>query len=186
MTDDELFQWTCKERNALKVEARQLRLDNAALSVKLEDRDEQVSQLENAYESAEAARKETKAKLEEVEKERNRLLAMIEENKQRAYDASDAVEASRGEIVTPQPICSGPFSDARDCPVHAPSKVERGEVVTACPQWQPIETAPTNTFVLIFDPTLMAPAIAEKRVGQPWPWFYKPTHWMPLPEAPQS
>ena len=35
MTQDELFRWTCEERNALKVEARALRLENAALSAKL-------------------------------------------------------------------------------------------------------------------------------------------------------
>lgn len=59
--------------------------------------------------------------------------------------------------------------------------------------WQPIETAPLDTPVIVFD----APAVGEARHIEDHGWYWAgndptdvwggqiyPTHWMPLPEPP--
>lgn len=51
-------------------------------------------------------------------------------------------------------------------------------------KWQPIETAPKDgTDLLLWEPSLGQSVIAHSVNGE-WPWFYKPTHWMPLPDPP--
>ena len=59
-------------------------------------------------------------------------------------------------------------------------------------EWQPIETAPRNTPVLVFAPKPRSPrVIAEATLGAGQWWArglgaLEPTHWMPLPSPPPS
>lgn len=64
--------------------------------------------------------------------------------------------------------------------------------------WQPIETAPDNRDVLLaFGATGIPYAVAGRfHNGDEWGWSsallpndwleHRPTHWMPLPEAPEA
>lgn len=67
-------------------------------------------------------------------------------------------------------------------------------------EWQPIETCPRGTYVLMCagPPEALGPGFLEwkYRLGGmgglgvthgilfDWPWGFRPTHWMPLPEPP--
>ncbi len=63
-------------------------------------------------------------------------------------------------------------------------------------RWQPIETAPKGTIILIFDPRNERPisvgAWGHLGLGEAYSRWYalpgaygrKPTHWMPLPKPP--
>ena len=60
-------------------------------------------------------------------------------------------------------------------------------------QWQSIETAPSNKVVWMFALIGDFPKYAAGHVSRPsepsnmewfWPYTARPTHWMPLPEAP--
>ena len=54
-------------------------------------------------------------------------------------------------------------------------------------KWQPIETAPSNTPILVYADGGYFVAVY---ILDPYPhwkgrWFLEPTHWMPLPEPPK-
>ena len=73
-----------------------------------------------------------------------------------------------------------------------PSEAMIEAIKSAWKEWQPIETAPLNTTVLIWDGDMMWVAKAEfRRIPATWHWetpegFVTPTHWMPLPEPPKD
>ena len=64
--------------------------------------------------------------------------------------------------------------------------------------WQPIETAPKDTWVLVWEPGVLPQFVGHEvarqetgGVGRDTGWFsiyheetLTPTHWMPLPEPP--
>lgn len=120
MNRDELLAYTCTERNELDAEVQRLRLENLALSAKLEglqkDSDHQcrkrVETLEQLW--------QTQKKLEAVQAEQDRqseceraMIGAVHSWSQRAEAAEDKLaafedklaaflEASRGEVVQPQ------------------------------------------------------------------------------------
>ena len=47
-------------------------------------------------------------------------------------------------------------------------------------EWQPIKTAPSDQFILVWDGRRMMVIQAEQHALQ-WHW----THWMPLPDPPE-
>jgi hypothetical protein len=58
--------------------------------------------------------------------------------------------------------------------------------------WQPIETVPIRSHVLVFRPTdpqsivvAIRPNESERIATIPGYWDIHPTHWMPLPEPPR-
>ena len=58
-------------------------------------------------------------------------------------------------------------------------------------EWQPIETAPINIYVLVFCDDIKISVQNAGLLGQKRSWVddagwkFHPTHWMPLPEAPK-
>lgn len=53
-------------------------------------------------------------------------------------------------------------------------------------EWQPIETAPFSTWVLVFRPqTSLACKMGVDYKHKQDGWVGNPTHWMPLPEPPK-
>nr|WP_138918324.1 DUF551 domain-containing protein [Paracoccus sp. TRP] len=72
--------------------------------------------------------------------------------------------------------------------------VERHAPVTASPGWQPIETAPRDgtVFLALEDGEYYGCARSEcgdcwvGYCGQPVVYTLEPTHWMPLPAAPEA
>jgi hypothetical protein len=59
-------------------------------------------------------------------------------------------------------------------------------------KWQPIDTAPSGEWVIVYYDDPMGVSIAEYaknlEVWQDWDGdlYGTPTHWMPLPEAPED
>lgn len=64
------------------------------------------------------------------------------------------------------------------------------KIKTTTADWQPIETAPTAEWVLVWGPSSIVRAAAKCRVGAHVWWLdgdrigVEITHWAPLPEPP--
>lgn len=75
--------------------------------------------------------------------------------------------------------------------LEAADRIEELEKQLASLQWQPIETAPKDEEILIFQPEPQYIGKVHWCVGLPgwWhsnevPYTPQPTHWMPLPKEP--
>jgi hypothetical protein len=53
-------------------------------------------------------------------------------------------------------------------------------------EWQPIETAPQREVLLLFFPTALYAHASIRVERYPVLGNRKPTHWMPLPDAPPA
>lgn len=93
-------------------------------------------------------------------------LRALERSAWDTVDGRNAAEALRAQLAKPD-------DDARDA-------------------WQPIETAPVDQRVLIYDPDDRQ-AVSVRHIGSHWKTHlntpqgaWQPTHWMPLPKPPAA
>lgn len=95
-------------------------------------------------------------------------------------------------------ICGGPEGDC-GCVFEYIDAINQRRKTKDCPAlppasaWQPIETAPMDTMILVGPTKKMDICVAMNSSRDGWvtescsDWhnIYTPTHWMPLPESPK-
>ena len=109
------------------------------------------------------------------------LLSLVEENSTRGYDDEDVcleVREARAALYT-----------------HADtSELDRLAADAGRAKWQPIETAPMDELILVGPTKRMGICVAMNNSRDGWvtetcsEWYpiYTPTHWVPLPDAPDT